>query len=131
MWVMPDFAQSINQATDLTEKQQKKAGKPVAGDIDEEHRNFLKTLIKLIDSGEIRPDDPKSFLKPEVYDKLDEEWHEKTDIALMNIAQQVRLINDFRNTNGAPDESPQLQTMVEQLWQMKQQIEEHHDVFKF
>lgn len=67
----------------------------------------------------------------DIYNTLDEAWQDKADLSLQNIAGQVRIIAEFMASKETPDESPQLQTMVEQLWQSKQQIEKHHDVFKF
>lgn len=128
---MADFIQTVTQAKDLSLDAQKQAGTPVAGTMDSEHKNFLKTLKTLLESGDIDPYDPKSFLKREIYDGLDEQWQDKADLTLQNVAGQVRLIAEFMASGDTPDESPQLQTMVEQLWQSKQQIEEHHDVFKF
>lgn len=128
---MTDFYSKVAAAKDLTHADQKKAGTPVSGSIRKEHRDFLKTLKKLLDDGEINPDDAKSLLNMDVYDGLDESWKEKTDIMLMNVTQQLGLITQFMESAETPAESPQLQTMVEQLWQSKQQIEKHHDVFKF
>ena len=126
-----DFIQKIQKQEQLTQEQEQSAGQPVQGALEEEHRTFLGTLFTLIDNGEIDVVDPQSFLNQDVYGKLGEEWKDKTDLALTNIAGQLKLINNFRNDENTPDESPQLQTMVEQLWQMKQRIEEQHDVFKF
>ena len=121
------------QATAMSFKDQKTAGTPVAGDMDDEHEHFLETLFGLIDSGEVDVYDQESFLNRDIYNHLDDEWREKVDLSLANIAHQIRLIDEFRQHEDAPESSPQLQTMVEQLWQMKQQIEidEDHDVFKF
>lgn len=128
---MDKFAQQVAQTRDLTEEEQKKAGTPVAGSTDEEHRNFLNTLKALIDAGEVDPYDKNTFLNEDVYAGLNEEWREKSDLALINMQSQVSRLYDFMQDPNTPDESPQLDTMVEGLWQMKQQIEEHHDVFKF
>ena len=128
---MTDFYDQVAAAKDLTHEDQKKAGAPVAGNIGSDHRDFLKSIKKMLDSGEIDPYEPKSLLKMDIYDGLGEMWQDKTDLALHNIANQLRLIADFLASAETPAESPQLQTMVEQLWQSKQQIEEHHDVFKF
>ncbi|MDA1209214.1 MAG: hypothetical protein O2904_04260 [bacterium] len=126
-----EFITTVTNSEEQTTEDQVKTGQAVAGKMDDEHKNFMKTLMSLIDKGEINPADPKTFLKMEVYSKIDEQWQDKTDLALLNIANQVKLIDDFRKSADSPDESPQLQTMVEQLWQMKQRIEETHDVFKF
>lgn len=125
------FLTHVTATKNLTDAQQKSAGTPIAGTMSKEHRDFLHTIKTLIDAGEIDPYDQQSFLREEVYNDLDESWQEKTDLALINIAHQLRLIHEFLERSDTPDESPQLQTMVEQLWQMKQQIEGQHDVFKF
>ncbi|PIR53419.1 hypothetical protein COU76_01220 [Candidatus Peregrinibacteria bacterium CG10_big_fil_rev_8_21_14_0_10_49_10] len=125
------FVQKIQKQEQLTQEQEQSANKAVEGKMEEEHKNFLTVLFGLIDKGEISVDDPQTMLKQDVYQKLDEEWVGKVDLALLNIVNQVRLIENFRKDKNTPDESPQLQTMVEQLWQMKQRIEDHYDVFVF
>jgi len=129
---MSDYASIIAQHSgkQMPEKKQQKAGQPVKGKIETEHKDFLKTLFALLDSGEINPEEPKSFLKQEIYENLDDEWKDKVDLSLANIANQIRLIAEAHKQAGS-ENAVQLQTMVEQLWQMKQQIEEQHDAFKF
>lgn len=128
---MPDFAQSIAQHQHLPEDAQKQAGQPVAGEMDDEHAHFLRTVMDMLNRGEIRSDDAQSLLNRSVYDGLPEEWKEKTNLTLLNITAQLKLIEDFVRSERTPDSSPQLQTMIEHLWQMKQRIEDHYDVFKF
>lgn len=128
---MDDFQKTMQAHQDLPESEQKKAGKAIAGDMDDEHTNFLQTLIKLLDKKEITSDDPQTFLKRDVYDALSQEWKDKVDLELQNIAQQLRLIEEFYRSKETPNSSPQLQTMIEQLWVMKQRIEDEYDVFKF
>lgn len=128
---MDDFIQQVAEAKDLTVDDQRKAGTPVAGTISSDHRSFLKTIQKMLDSGEIDPYEPRSLLKMDVYEGLSEEWQEKTDLALMNLAHQLRMIAEFLASPETPAESLQLQTMVDSLWQTKQKIEQHHDVFIF
>ena len=129
---MPDFASTIAQESGnvLPEKKQKHAGKPVKGKIEQEYKQFLATLTHLLDIGEIDPYNPTSFLKRDVYDALDEEWQDRIDLSLHNIADQIRMIQETR-LSAKGENAIQLQTMVDQLWQMKQQIEEYHDAFKF
>jgi len=130
---MGNFATTIAEQSGkpMPEKKQKKAGQPTKGSLDEEHRNFLRNLKELITAGEIDLGNPRTFLKKEVYDNLSEEWKEQADLALMNIATLLRQVYELYIRTDTPDESPQYQTMIEQLWQMKQRIEEHHDAFKF
>jgi len=126
-----DFVQKIQKQGQLTEEEERSAGKPVEGTMEEEHRSFLAKLSELIDKGEIDVKNPESFLNQDVYSKLDEEWRDRTDLTLVNIADQIRLIDEFYRDKNTPNACPQLQTMVAQLWQMKQSIEKEHDVFKF
>ena len=128
---MSDFAKTIASAGDLSKKKQTQAGTPVSGAMDPKYQEFLAVLTDLLERGEIDPYEPQSFLKPDVYASLSDDWKEKADLALINLANQVRQIQTFLVSKDTPDESPQLETMVEQLWEMKQRIEEHHDVFKF
>jgi len=128
---MADFYTQIQGAGDLSEAQQKKTGQAIAGDMDEKYKRFCVDIERMIKSNEIDVGKPESFLNMDVYNELSDEWKGKTDLALMNIADQVRHIAEFYTSKDTPNSSPQLQTMIEQLWQMKERIEKHHDVFKF
>ncbi len=129
---MDDFATLIDEHKDLPEEDQKKAGEAIAGDMGDEHKNFAKLLVKMLQEKEIDAFAPQTFLNQPVYDALDSELKAKVDLAMLNMADFVRHIADFFLSKKTPDESPQLQTMIEQLWQMKERIEkECGDVFKF
>jgi hypothetical protein len=128
---MTDFTTLMNAHNNLPEEKQKQAGQAMAGDMNDEHANFLKTIISMIDRKEIDASDPQTFLKHDVYDALPEEWRDKVDLTLINLAEQLRLIEGFYRSEATPNSSPHLQTMIEQLWQMKQRIEKEYDVFKF
>lgn len=130
---MANFIASIAQAqnTTISAEDQKRMGQAAAAPMDDQHNRFLQTILALIDKGEIDVYKPETFLKKEVYDKLDEQWRDKTDLALLNIANHLQNIYLFRVSKQTPDESPILASMIEELWQMKQRIEQTHDVFKF
>lgn len=128
---MPDFAQTMAQPADLTEAQQVKAGAPMKGDMDDDHKRFAATVSKLLENGTIDVTKPESFLNQSVYDSLEPEWKSKTDLATMNIATLLTHIYEFYKSKQTPDACPQLANMIEELWQMKQRIEIHADVFKF
>lgn len=130
--VMEDFDTYITQQPTLTEEQQKKAGQPIAGDMDDEHKNFCKTVAGLLDSGAIDVTKPESFLNQNVYDGMPDEWKAKTDMIMLNVATLLDHIYGFYKSKQTPDACPQLANMIEQLWEMKQRIEGHgYDVFKF
>jgi hypothetical protein len=128
---MSKFDDKLREYKDLSESAQKQAGKAIAGDMKIDHANFLKTMIGLLDKGDIVASDPQSFLKKDVYDALSEEWKDKVNLSLINIAEQIRLIENFYRSEKTPNSSPHLETMIEHLWQMKERIEKEHDVFKF
>ncbi len=129
---MADFSTYITQQPSLTEEQQKKAGQPIPGDMDDDHKNFCKTISTLLESGTIDVTKPETFLNQSVYDSLPDEWKAKTDLIIVNMATLLDHIYGFYKSKQTPDACPQLATMIEQLWEMKQRIEAHgHDVFKF
>ncbi|ALM09863.1 MAG TPA: hypothetical protein DEB30_01940 [Candidatus Peribacter riflensis] len=128
---MADFLQTIGQQQPLSEAEQKKAGQSQAAPMGAEHEDFMRTILQLLDSKQIDVSKPQSILKMEVYNRLDEEWKGKVDLALVNIADLLGHIVEFRLSKKTPDASSELQSMIEYLWQMKQRIEEFHDVFKF
>ena len=128
---MSNFATHVAGSRDLTREEQRRAGAPVAGTMDEKHKAFLETVKRLIETGEIDPYKPKTFIKEDVYATLSEEWLEKVDLALINIAGLLKQIYEFYISKETVNESLQYVTMIEQLFAMKQRIEEHYDVFKF
>ncbi len=128
---MDDFAQTMANPSTMSEADQKKAGAPMKGDMNQEHKDFVQTISKLLESGAIDFTQPESFLNKDVYDALEPEWKTKTDLNMPNIAILLGHIYDFYKSKQTPDACPQLATMIEQLWEMKQRIEVHADVFKF
>lgn len=128
---MADFTQLMQNHQDLPEEEQKKVGQAIAGKMDPAVEEFLKILLNMLDEKTIDTTNPESFLNKDIYEGMPQDWKGKTDMALLNIANQVRRIEEFYKSKETPNESPQLQTMIEGLWQMKQRIEETYDVFKF
>lgn len=128
---MPDFTTLMQEHQDLPEDKQKKAGQAIAGKMDKDVEEFLHKLLDMIADQKIDTTNPETFINKEVYDIMPQEWKGKTDLALLNIAAQINRIVDFYKSKETPNESPQLQTMIEGLWLMKQRIEEQYDVFKF
>ncbi len=128
---MADYASAIAQHTDLPEDQQKKAGQAIGSDMDDEHKNYLAIVIGMLDRKEIDVQSPQTLLKRENYDKLEELSRGMVDAALVNLADQLRQIENFYRSKDTPNASPQLQTMIEHLWQMKNRLEHKYgDVFK-
>ena len=128
---MADYATTMGGDTQITDEASRKAGQPMGGDMGDEHKNFCTTITKLFESGQIDVTRPETFLNKDVYAELEEEWKNKTDLAMMNIATLLQHIYEFYKSKQTPDACPQLATMIEQLWEMKQRIEIHADVFKF
>ncbi len=128
---MDDFLKTMANPAPMSEAEQKKAGTPMGGDMGDDHKNFCTAITKLFESGEIDMTQPETFLNKDVYDSLSPEWKTKTDLNIPNIATLLSHIYDFYKSKQTPDACPQLATMIEQLWEMKQRVEIHADVFKF
>ncbi len=128
---MVDMQSLYDAHKDLPEDAQKQAGQAIAGDMKPEHVAFLQLVVKLIDDKQMDPYTPETLLNKNVYDALTDEWKAKVDYALMNISTQLRRIYEFYKSTATPDSSLQLQTDIDHLWQMKNRIERHGDIFKF
>lgn len=128
---MADYKTTMANPAALSDADQKHAGRPIGGDMGEEEKNFCLTITKLFENGEIDVTKPESFLNKNVYDSLEPEWKTKTDVSIGNIAILLNHIYGFYKSKQTPDACPQLATMIKQLWEMKQRIEIHADVFKF
>jgi len=126
-----DFIRTIGSQTPLSEEQQRKVGQVKGTQMGADHERFMKEILRMLDQKEIDVMKPASFLKMEVYNRLDEEWKSRVDLALVNIATLLSHIVEFRLSKKTPDQSPELESMISTLWLMKQRIEETHDVFKF
>ncbi|MBI2635868.1 hypothetical protein HYW84_00905 [Candidatus Peregrinibacteria bacterium] len=129
---MADFAAAIREHENLSEEAQKKAGQATGSDMDEKHKQFLADLIGMLDRKEMDASVPSSLLKQENYAKLGEEARDSVDYALLNLAGELRHIEWYFRSKTTPNASPQLQTMIEHLWDVKSRLEEKHgDVLKF
>ncbi len=129
---MADFHAAIAQHKDLSEEAQKKAGQATGSDMDQKHKAFLASLIAMLDRKEIDASIPSSLINQDVYSKLPQQSKDAVDYSLLNVADQLRRIEDYFRSTQTPNASPQLQTMIEHFWDMKSRLEEKHgDVFKF
>ncbi len=128
---MGHFLRTIGVHKDLSVAEQIKAGQATGTDMDERHKKFLADLIAMIDKKEIDVVAPESLLRRQAYDALPEDARGVVDFAIVNIADQIRRIEGYFRSTQTPNASPQLQTMIEHLWDMKSRLEEKHgDVLK-
>lgn len=121
----------MKSGTELTEAEQKSAGAALGGDMSQRHKDFVQQLSLMIEKKEIDPDHFESFLNKKIYDDLDEALKTKVDIALPNISILLRHVIGFYQSKQTPDACPQLASMIDQLWEMKERIEVFADVFTF
>lgn len=129
---MTNFAQFLKEQQSLSVEDLKRIGQSTARNMDPKHEEFMKLILQLLEGKEIDILKPETFLKEEVYEQLSDMAKDKVDLALMNIADLLSQIVDFRLSKETPDESPELESMIEYLWQMKERVEKQHgDVFKF
>ncbi len=128
---MADFQTTMANAQDLSEKEQKKAGAPIGGDMDEKHKKFVKELSDMILSNKIDPNRSQTFINADVYANIDDALRAKVDMTVPSMAILLRHIVDFYLSKETPDACPQLATMIDELEQMKNRIEKDADVFVF
>ena len=129
---MADLTQLAQEHQNLSEAKQKQAGQAIAGPMPDDHKDFVKRVSAMIKAGEIDYHVPDSMLNRAVYDALGEADRAQVDLTKLNVADQLRRVSDFYLSKQTPDESPQLKTMIEHLWQMKHRAEEKYgNVFKF
>lgn len=129
---MADFKSLYDEHKDLSQEEQKRVGQAVPGAMGDEHTEFVKLIAKMITSGEINVYAPETFYKDGAYEALKEEARAQVDIAMVNIADLLRHVAEFYLSKKTPDASPQLQQMIEELWQMKERVEKKHgDILKF
>jgi len=94
----------------------------------EGHEEFLKTLIKKLESGELDPHNVQTLHNKALYGKLSEEEKEEADLAGMNILGIIRQIESLWKLEKKA--TFQIQNLVETVFQMKSKFEEKHgDVY--
>lgn len=128
---MMDFHAILKKHGKISEQAQVALGKAKDEKMTKKHSDFLRELLALIDGGKINPMDPESFINKKIYDTMPQEWKAKVDLGLFNMANEIQRISEFYHSKETPNASPELQNMIEHLWQMKQRIEEKYDAFKF
>ncbi len=129
---MADLTSLYGEHKDLSEKKQKKAGEAQAGAMGDHHTTFVKTISRMITEGEINVYEINTLYNPGSYETLSAEEREQVDFQMVNIATLLRHIADFYLSKQTPDSSPQLEQMIEELWQMKERLEQKYgDILKF
>ncbi len=129
---MADLIQTINAHSGTSDEDLKKAGKAAGDDMAAAHKRFLADLISRIDRKEINPFDPASLVDQEKRNKLPEIDRGKVDVNATNMASQIQKIEDFFRNKATPNASPELQTMIEYLWENKKRIEtQYGPLFRF
>ena len=111
-------------------KTQKRLNQPLVDKtgFNEGHEDFLRMLIKKIETGELDVHNPQTLYNHAVYDKLHEEEKEKADLTAINLMSMIRQIERLWNETKKP--TFQIQNLVEAVFQMKEKFElKHGDVY--
>ncbi len=109
---------------------QKRLGIPKPTGLAQTHEKFLKEVIVLIGQGQIDTKFPETFIHQPVYRGLSPEWRAKVDMATPNIISLLERIMDL-HARPENDASVEMKNLIETLWQAKERIEQHADVFIF
>lgn len=128
---MADFLQSIKDHADTPDENHKGIGKAKAGDMSQGHTDFARELSALINDGTIDPTNTETFLNADVYASLSDDMKITVDKMLPNMATLITHIAEFYQSTETPDASPELANLIDTLWQMKERVERHADVFVF
>ena len=92
------------------------------------HDEFLKLLISKLESSELDPLNIQTIYNPDVYNNLNEEEKEKTNLVAVNIMSIIRQIESLWKIEQKS--SFQIQNLVDTVFQMKAKFEEKHgDVY--
>jgi len=90
--------------------------------------DFLKLLIKKIESGELNTHTSQTLYNRAVYDKLSESNQEKADLTAINLMSVIRQIETLWKIDNKA--SFQIQNLVETVFQMKSAFEQKYgDVY--
>ncbi len=129
---MADLLSSIAQHSGASDDEIKKAGKPAGDDMAAAHKQYLAKLIAVLDAKTVDAYAPSSLVDPAKYNALSELDRGKVDIVAVNMASQIQRIEGFFRDKSIPDASPELQTMIEHLWNMKKTVEDQYGpLFRF
>ena len=126
------FAKAIKKHSgkDPSVAEQQRLGKPQAVSFSDDHSDFLNNIISLIDEGKIGTADPQSLINDDVYAGLSDELRAQTDKTIPNIVSLLERIMDL-HAREEDNESFEMKSLIETLWQAKERIEKHADVFIF
>lgn len=115
------------QTDDKTQQELNQPLKDQTG-FNEGHEAFLKMLIEKLEKGELETHRPATLYNHEVYDKLNEEDQEKTDLTAINLMSLIRQVESLWKIDQSA--TFQIQNLVEAVFQMKSKFEkEYGDVY--
>lgn len=128
---MPSFDHAVQVfgKTVFRPEEHARINAPVKRQLPQTHQIFLRDLLRLIDAGTIDPDVPMTFTRTSVYDKLSLPLRALVDRSLPNISSLLRRIIAL-HVQGH-DATVQMEGLIAHLFQIKERIEAHADVFTF
>jgi hypothetical protein len=119
-----------HRGTVISHKKQVQLGTPGSAKLSEEHNQFVKVVIGLLEAKKIDPSSPSTFIKEKVYASMTPKGKAVTDRALPNICSLLHRIIDL-HYRKEPNDSPEMKAFIESLWQAKERVEKYGDVFIF
>lgn len=114
----------------VDEKTQKRLNEPLEDEtgVSDEYKNFLKSLIEKLESGQLDPHNPETLYNHEIYDKLSESDQEATSLTAINLMSMIRQIQQLHEIDATS--TFQIQNLVDTVFQMKSKFEEKYgDVY--
>ncbi len=129
-----DFIAAMTRSTPLSEKRQKMIGKSGQKNLQVKQLTLLQTLLTLIDDKVINILKPESLIKEEkreAYLALTESEKRALDLALVNMCSQMQHIIEFHRSPHTPDESQELEVMIDHLLDMKDRLGKNADLLQW
>lgn len=129
-----DFIAAMTRSSPLSEKRQKMIGKSGQKNLQVKQLTLLQTLLTLIDDKVINILKPESLIKEEkreAYLALTESEKRALDLALVNMCSQMQHIIEFHRSPHTPDESQELEVMIDHLLDMKDRLGKNADLLQW
>lgn len=86
---------------------------------------ILRIILRLVDAKTINPLRPESLIKHDqrnAYTMLPDEERRTVDVSLVNMCTQLQHIVEFHRSPHTPDESVELETMIDHLLDMRERL---------
>lgn len=122
-----DYATTMANTRHPSEKKQKNTARADYKNLTAKHMEILQIILTLVDTQTIDLLRPESLIKEDqrnAYAMLPDEKRRTVDVSLVNMCTQLQHIVEFHRSPHTPDESVELETMIDHLLDMRERLGE-------